>query len=331
MRELIGERMLALARWWRGLHAAWNRFWFSAADPAPLGIIRLWIGAILVYAHIVWGLRFDEFLGNNGWIDIETLRRMSANGYAITFWKFVPEAWQVPVHVASIAVLTCFWLGLFTRWTAWLTVLIVMSYTNRNPIAAFGLDQIFGILVLYLAIGPSGASWSLDSWRRRRAAGQADPSTGDSNCVAKIRGRPSVSANLAIRLIQLHLCLIYFYAGASKLQGVTWWTGEAIWNVIANREYQTFDLTWLAHHSQVIEVIAHVTILWELSFPALVWVRPLRPIVLAMGVLMHLGIGAFLGMWTFGLAMIAGYWAFAGNCAAAPPAADSADRTVSPR
>ncbi len=36
----------------------------------------------------------------------------------------------------------------------------------------------------------------------------------------------------------------------------------------------------------------------------LVWPRLTRPIVIALGIGMHLGIGMFLGMWTFGLAMI---------------------------
>ncbi len=308
----------AVGRWFRNAHDAWNRFWFTAADPAPLGIIRLWLGAILVYAHIVWGLRFDEFLGNHGWIDIDTLRLMHRDSDSLTFWKIVPESLQWPVHLASVAVLICFWLGLFTRWTAWLSVLIVMSYTNRNPVAAFGLDQIFSILVLYLAIGPSGATWSVDALMKRSSRG-ADEWQNDSALSRRMPERRSVSANLALRLIQLHLCLIYFYSGAAKLQGVTWWTGEALWNVIANREYQTTDLTWLAHHTHVIELVAHLTVFWELTFSALVWVRPLRPLVLTIGVLMHLGIGAFLGMWTFGLAMIAGYWAFLG-CRQSVPA-----------
>ena len=47
-----------------------------------------------------------------------------------------------------------------------------------------------------------------------------------------------------------------------------------------------------------------------MTFWALVW-RPLcRPIVLLIGVAIHLGIGAFMGMWTFGLAVIFMYVCF---------------------
>jgi len=112
-------------------------------------------------------------------------------------------------------------------------------------------------------------------------------------------------------LIQLHLCAIYFWAGFSKLKGPTWWTGEAMWNVIANQEYQTLDLTWMAWMPWLPFLIAHITIAWETSFIVLVWNHRLRPLVLAMGTAMHFGIGAFLGMWTFGLIMTFAYLSFA--------------------
>ena len=115
---------------------------------------------------------------------------------------------------------------------------------------------------------------------------------------------------MSMRLIQLHLCGIYFWAGISKLKGPSWWTGEAMWRVIANQEYQTLDLTWLAWMPAVPFIIAHVTILWELFFVALIWRPSLRGIMLTMGVLMHVGIGAFLGMWTFGLIMAFAYLSF---------------------
>ncbi|HEY2759781.1 MAG TPA: hypothetical protein VGI75_03540, partial [Pirellulales bacterium] len=50
-------------------------------------------------------------------------------------------------------------------------------------------------------------------------------------------------------------------------------------------------------------LLAHGTIFLELSYCALVWPRLTRPLIVFGAVLMHLGIGAFLGMWTFGLAM----------------------------
>ena len=54
----------------------------------------------------------------------------------------------------------------------------------------------------------------------------------------------------------------------------------------------------------VLPHLTQLTVFWEFSYCVLVWPRLTRPLVLAIAIGMHLGIGMFLGMWTFGLAMI---------------------------
>lgn len=117
-------------------------------------------------------------------------------------------------------------------------------------------------------------------------------------------------ATLAIRLIQLHMCALYLFAGLGKLEGQTWWTGEAIWMAIASTEYQSLDVTWLGHHPWMMDMFAHGTVFFELFYPFLIWPRFTRPWMLAIAVSMHLFIAACLGMITFGLAMLIGNLAF---------------------
>jgi hypothetical protein len=111
----------------------------------------------------------------------------------------------------------------------------------------------------------------------------------------------------------VHMCIIYFFAGLSKFQGAAWWNGEAMWLALGNLEYQSADMTWLAWHPWVINLLTHVSALWELSFCALIWVPLLRPLVLVATILLHLGIGACLGLWTFALVMIIGCMSFLPN------------------
>ena len=144
-----------------------------------------------------------------------------------------------PAYWLSMAVLAMFTLGLWTRATSILAFLVTVSYIYRVPAATFGLDQINAMLALYLAIGPSGEALSIDRWRAVRR-GQA-PAGGPT---------PSAGANLALRLINVHMCVIYFFAGISKLQGEAWWNGEAMWRAFANLEYQSIDMTWLAWHPE---------------------------------------------------------------------------------
>jgi hypothetical protein len=121
---------------------------------------------------------------------------------------------------------------------------------------------------------------------------------------------PLVSANVAIRLIQLHMCVIYLFGGIGKMRGLAWWVGDAFWFSIASYEYQSLDVTWLAGSPFVIALITHVTVFWETFYCVLVWPRLTRPVMLGMAVVVHGGIAVALGMPTFGTAMLIGNLAF---------------------
>jgi hypothetical protein len=147
-------------------------------------------------------------------------------------------------------------------------------------------------------VGPSGDAFSVDRWLKSRKLGSPPPV------------RRSWTANLAIRLIQIHMCIIYFFAGIAKLTGEAWWDGTALWMAFGNMEYQSMDMTWLAAYPLLINVMTHVTVFWELSYWALVWPRLTRPVVLLLAIPLHMGIAICLGMVTFGLAMLIGNMAF---------------------
>jgi hypothetical protein len=283
----------------RALVDGWNAFWFTPADPALLGLIRILTGLMLLYTHAVWGLALDAFFGPVGWLDEGLVRALQGDEFAYSFWWWVPANRVWHAYGLSMIVLALFTVGLWTRVTSVLALIVAISFVHRVPGALFGLDQINVLLTLYLAIGPSGQALSVDRWLAGRRGG-AEAS----------RPAPSAAANLAQRLIQVHMCVIYFFAGVSKLQGPAWWNGEAMWRAFANLEYQSADMTWLAWHPWLVNLITHASIAWELSFCVLIWLRLWRPLVLAGAVVLHLGIGLFLGMWTFGLVMLIGCASF---------------------
>lgn len=280
---------------------AWFQFWFDPEDSFTLGIIRLLTGWMLVYNLLVWGSDLQAFFGIHGLQPLQTVLELHAGTPVWSFWFYVPEPWIETAHWTCVAIATLFFLGVFTRATSVLAFLITISYSQRVPVANFGLDQILGMLCLYLAIGPSGASLSVDRWWKSHRARQRG---------LELPVQRYSSARLAVRLIQMHMCVIYFWAGFAKLKGDSWFTGEAMWTVLANEDYQTMDLTWLAWAPFIPYLVAHVTVIWEMSFCILVWNKKLRPLMLLIGTGMHVGIGAFLGMWTFGLVMTYAYFSF---------------------
>ena len=270
--------------------AAYHRFWFAPSAPHTLAVVRVLAGGMALYSTAVWGLELEAFFTEGGFQPVDYINRRGG----LSLWFLVPDGWVRPVHYCCLAALALYAAGAGTVVTKWLAFAVVASYAQRAPMATFGLDQILTFLTLYLALAPCGRVFSVDALLRR------------SDGPVPLSPRNTV----ATRLIQVHLCVLYAAAGLAKLKGEAWWDGTAIWKAAANLEYQTADLTWLAAAEPVGHLLTHATVAWELSFWALVWRPRLRPYVLAVGTGMHVGIGAFLGMWTFGLVMTFAYVAF---------------------
>jgi predicted DCC family thiol-disulfide oxidoreductase YuxK len=295
----------------------WDAFFFRPADPTPLGLIRVVVGILLLWSMGTYGLDLHDFFGSNGWGGTELVREKLALDAprAWSFWFFVPDAWLWPAWTACMLVLALFTLGIWTRVTAVLAWVIVISTVRRAVVSVFGYDQIVTGWVFYLAVtGASGQALSLDRfWTRWRLARRelAHRRADGRWPVPPGAPAPSVSANLALRMIQLHLILIYWGAGFSKLQGIAWWDGTALWGLLASPDFSRIDLTWLVNYPWVLNILTHATVFIEAGYPVLIWVRPLRPLWLAIVFGLHIGIAISApGLAIFSAAMLAGNLAF---------------------
>ena len=281
--------------WFAAWGEAWDRFWFTPADPIPLAIVRMVAGTLLAWSCAVWLMDVDAFFGPHGWLRDGDVWRMNDQPWQWS-WFFAfssPTAVRVLVLITLVAA-ACLAAGLATPVAAWVALVGFLAAVNRTPLTIFGFDDALGMLLIPLAIGPSGAVLSLD-----RRLGFA--TSGDE---------PSVAANIALRLLQVHLCVVYFFSGIAKLLGASWWEGTALWGAAANSRYRTLDLTWLARHPLLVNLLTLTAVYWEVSYPAIVWPRLTRRLAIAMGIFVHLGIGLAMGMKEFALAMIAANLAF---------------------
>jgi hypothetical protein len=118
--------------------------------------------------------------------------------------------------------------------------------------------------------------------------------------------------------MQIHVAGFYLMIALAQLAGGAaspWWTGEAVWSIVARPEMPLVDMTWLAGHPFLIDVLTRLIVCVELGFPLLVWHRPLRPFVLAAAALMWgmlalmTGLAAFCLMMTIAsLAFVPPHW-----------------------
>lgn len=280
--------------WLQDWATAWNRFWFTPADPLPLAVIRIAVGLLLTWSMTVWLLDADAFLGTTGWQQPHNVWRSNDQPWQWSWYFAVPSPTGVRVLCGiTLIAAVLLTIGLATPLAVVVALAGLVSVVNRAPLNVFGFDDTLGLLLIPLVIGPAGARLSVDSllFAGRGAA-------------------PSTRATIALRLLQVQLCIVYFFSGCGKLLGASWWEGTALWGAAANVQYRTLDLTWLARHPLLTNAITLVTLFWEVAYAALVWPRLTRPLVLAMAVAVHLGIGLAMGMMEFGLSMIVANLAF---------------------
>jgi hypothetical protein len=197
-------------------------------------------------------------------------------------------------------VVLAFTLGLFTRITNVLSLVIVLAYVHRAPMITGPLEPILTMMLLYLCIAPSGSRLSLDALLRRRKLVRASGSEGQADdCDAH-----SAAANISLRLMQVHLAGFYLMMGLTKLAGETWWAGEAVWWLIARTETRMLDLSFLHSHILAINLWTHVVVLFELTFGVLIWNRLARPLLLSAGVFVWISLALLTGLVSFCLLML---------------------------
>lgn len=323
MRRLLTDALDYLSSLSTAVRDGWSRFFFRPADPTSLGLIRIVVGLLALWSLFVIGLDLHAYLGSQGWVDVESVRRATPP-FAWSFWFFVPDSMLRLVWLACLVVLGLFAVGLFSRTTAVLAWVIVVSTVRRAPFALFGFDQILSLLTLYLAVcGASGQALSVDRFlRRSRGAKTASPDAP----------RRTIAAKVGLRLIQLHLAFIYGMAGLAKLQGPSWWNGMAIWGTMTAGEFASLDFTGLAAWPKLLNLMTHGSLALELLYPIFIWIGLTRPLMILGAVLLHLGIAIVSpGLTEFGLAMIAGNLAFVSGAWLRSLAAGEADCKPAPR
>jgi hypothetical protein len=213
------------------------------------------------------------------------------------------------------AVAALFTLGVAPRITSVLTWLAVTSLT-ANPVLEDEADVMFRMLTLYLAVGyvltgpGRGASWAeraLGPWRTflfARREGEAPPSIG---------------ANLALRLVQVHLAVIMASSGLHKLQLSAWWSGVAFWYYLLPpmeqtpariREMGELGLTWMIF----LNLTGYGVLAWQLLFPAFAWRKGWGRVVLLGGAALGwIGLTFLYRMPLFGPALMTACLAFLGE------------------
>jgi hypothetical protein len=275
MLEVVGDYFRELGE---RTGQAWNRFWFLPSDPLTLSLVRVLTGLIAFYTVLTYTPDLVLLFGPDGLLPVEGILRLRGDLTSFSYlnWLRTPDQlWAA--HVAGLAVLGLFTVGLFTRVTAILSLVVVLSYVHRAPVLTSEMEPVLAFVMFYLCLGPSGAYLSLDRLLARRKT------TATAASAAPTAQITSWAATVAVRLIQVHLAIVYVMMILAQLNENTWWDGTAMWWLAGNRQSAMLNLTWLHEHPWLVNAWTHSFVLYEAAFVVLAWNRLAAPLMILLG------------------------------------------------
>ena len=252
--------------------------WFRPVSARPLAALRVGL-ALLLLVHLVWlsndVLALDGSRGIIPWELTQLLRDPWVPGLPTLARPF--QLVGIHEHTAIILLLSGYAgsllslaFGLRTRVSAFLAWGLHLGLLTSGSASYYGVDQLANTFLFYLVVFPSGRGW-----------------------------REGTIPVWCLRVMQVHLCVIYLAAGLDKAMGSEWWNGEAIWQTVTQPVFSTFDLRWLATHSWIPMLAGWGTLVVEIGYAFLIWPRRTRKLWGLATIGLHAGTCLFMGLFFF--------------------------------
>jgi hypothetical protein len=180
--------------------------------------------------------------------------------------------------------------------TASLGFSIIQILWNYLPLS--GAHVVMQGVLFCLMWADCGSVWSVDAWLERRRATEGSPSSFAEYPIAPLR------------LIRFQIALVYLSTGLWKLYSPLWREGSALHYILNNNVFHRFPLSIPPEMEWLLTTATYVTLVWELGFAPGMMFRRTRRLVLLLGIMIHLGMIAFIEVGPFSFVMLAGYVAF---------------------
>lgn len=273
--------------------SAIGRFFAAPASPAPLGVLRIGVAAILLAQALALSGNMLDLYGPRGIVqwpltDSLALPFVPRVGWVVdaaAHFGFSDDSAVRGLFALYVGAVSCLLIGYGTRTTSVVTWLTHLTLKTSAVATVYGVDSFAHIMLFYFMFMPIGRAFSVD------------------RLLGRTSGEATSGARLALRVVQLHLCVVYFTSGFEKALGPDWWDGEAIWCTLMRSDLCSLDMSWMSQVPWLPTLIGWSTLALEMGYAALVWPRATRKLTAAATIGMHLGIAVMLGLVSFAALM----------------------------
>src|SRR5437667_8545836 len=180
----------------------------------------------------------------------------------------------------------CLLLGLFCRPAAIIAWFLHLCAAESGGLLAYGADNLMTMGLFYLMLSPLPDRYSLDQ------------------CLVNREPKDPQLLGFWQRVLQLHLCIVYFIGGLAKCLGSGWWDGSNLWRALTRPPFNVISPDILIRFKYVLPLLGILICLIEVGYVIFIWMKKTRLVWLVCILGMHIAIGLTMGMYLFALVMI---------------------------
>jgi len=190
-------------------------------DLRSLAALRVALGVLLV-VDLANRLRSHRALySDEGMLPRALAEQLAPGAFSPAHMGSGDPAWIAAILGLQLALAVCFALGLRPRASGLLSLVLLLSLHERNPLVNHAADVLLRFLLLWSLFLPIGRVWSVDAW----LAG------------APARGAGERVLSVASVALLLQPWWLYLGATVSKLQYAPWLEGRAVFAVLNKAHY----------------------------------------------------------------------------------------------
>ena len=282
--------------------SSWNRlqaFLFPAETDNWLTTLRIGLGLqVVAYALFLRSDWHGLFASTGKGLVSREL------GEAISSFDspFIPKLdWLVTlgrhIGIGEEAVLSVVWtcllcagcfllLGCFCRPAAIIAWFLHLCAAESGGLFAYGADNFMTTALFYLMLSPLPDRYSFDQW------------------LVKTNPKDPQLLGFWRRVLQVHLCFVYFIGGLAKCLGSGWWDGTNLWRSLTRPSFNIISPDILVRFKYALPILGISICVIEVGYPIFIWMKKTRFVWLVCILAMHIAIGLTMGMYLFALIMI---------------------------
>jgi hypothetical protein len=266
-------------------------WWTQPVRAERLAALRIGVALVLLWDIFCTYLpKAPTFFGDQSLGSPEVF---ADSGGLVRHWSLLRGLGDYDLLHAALIVwavaATLLLLGWLPRLAAGVAWLLSISIIGINPYLHNSGDNVRTIALFYLMLSPCAAVWTLKKGTQL------------------VSQEPVYVPAWPLRLLFIQMALIYFINGVYKATGPDWRQGSILHYVMANLAWTRFSYAQMPLPLGLTRLLTWVVLIWEFSFPLLVYLPATRKAALWLGVAFHVGTGLGLQLGAFPFYMLCLY------------------------